>query len=82
MWPRAAALAYRCWGDGKDFETYFGQRRAQLEALGITIREIDAGQRVNIAHLGIGEYHRGFDTAEIMQFLEESAIAGEVAEFN
>ena len=46
------------------------------------IREIDPGQRVNIAHLGIGEYHRGFDTTQIMQFLEDSAIAGEVAEFN
>ena len=82
MWPRAAALAYRCWGDGKDFETYFEQRRAKLEALGVTIREIDPKQRINITHLGIGDYYRGFDTAQMMQALEESAIAGEVAEFN
>ena len=82
MWPRAAALAYRCWGDGKDFETYFAERRAQLEALGVTIREIDPLKRLNIKHLGIGPYYRGFDTAQMMQALEESAIAGEVAEFN
>jgi hexosaminidase len=82
MWPRAAALAFRCWGEGQDFETYFAQRRAELEALGVTIREIDPKQRINIAHLGIGDYYRGFDTAQMMQALEESAIAGEVAEFN
>jgi hexosaminidase len=82
MWPRAAALAFRCWGDGKDFESYFGQRRAKLEALGITIREFDPAKRLNIKHLGIGEYYRGFDTAQMMKTLEESAIAGEVAEFN
>jgi hexosaminidase len=82
MWPRAAALAFRCWGEGQDFETYFEQRRAKLEALGVTIREFDPKQRMNIAHLGIGDYYRGFDTAQMMQALEESAIAGEVAEFN
>ncbi len=82
MWPRAAALAYRCWGDAKDFETYFAERRSQLEALGVTIREIDPLKRLNIKHLGIGPYYRGFDTAQMMQALEESAIAGEVAEFN
>jgi hexosaminidase len=82
MWPRAAALAYRCWGDGKDFETYFAERRSQLEALGVTIRENDPLKRLNIKHLGIGPYYRGFDTAQMMQALEESAIAGEVAEFN
>ena len=64
------------------FETYFEQRRAKLEALGVTIREIDPKQRINITHLGIGDYYRGFDTAQMMQALEESAIAGEVAEFN
>jgi hypothetical protein len=32
--------------------------------------------------LGIGPYFRGFETAQMMQTLEESAIAGEVAEFN
>ena len=82
MWPRAAALAFRCWGDGDSFEDYFDQRREKLEALGVTIREINPEKRLNIAHLGIGEYYRGFDTAQMMQTLEESAIAGEVAEFN
>lgn len=79
MWPRAAALAFRCWSDEKDFESYFNKRRPQLEKLGVTIREIDPLKRVNIAHLGIGKYFRGFDTAHMMQTLEKSAIAGEVA---
>jgi len=79
MWPRAAALAFRCWSEVQDFEIYFNKRRPQLEALGVTIREIDSAKRVNIAHLGIGDYYRGFDTAQMMQALEKSAIAGEVA---
>jgi hexosaminidase len=79
MWPRAAALAFRCWSEDQDFESYFNKRRPQLEALGVTIREIDPVKRVNIAHLGIGDYYRGFDTAQMMQALEKSAIAGEVA---
>ena len=82
MWPRAAALAFRCWGDGDSFEDYFDQRREKLEALGVTIRDPDPLKRVDITHLGIGPYYRGFDTAQMMQALEESAIAGEVAEFN
>jgi hexosaminidase len=41
MWPRAAALAFRCWGDGDSFEDYFDQRREKLEALGVTIRDPD-----------------------------------------
>jgi len=79
MWPRAAALAFRCWSGEKDFESYFNQRRSQLDALGVTVREIDPLKRANIAHLGIGKYYRGFDTAEMMETLEKSAIAGEVA---
>jgi hexosaminidase len=79
MWPRAAALAFRCWSDEEDFESYFNKRRPQLDALGVTIREIDPLKRANIAHLGIGEFYKGFDTAEMMQTLEKSAIAGEVA---
>ena len=54
MWPRAAALAFRCWGDGDSFEDYFEQRREKLEVLGVTIREINPKKRLNIAHLGIG----------------------------
>ena len=79
MWPRAAALAFRCWSDEEDFESYFNKHRPQLEALGVTVREIDPLKRANISHLGIGKYYRGFDTAEMMQTLEKSAIAGEVA---
>ena len=79
IWPRAAALAFRCWSNEKDFESYFNQRRPQLDALDVTIREIDPLKRANIAHLGIGKYYRGFDTAEMMKTLEKSAVAGEVA---
>ena len=79
MWPRAAALAYRCWGEGRDFESYFAERRQRLEKLDVTIRDVDPLKRVKIAHLGIGPYDRGFDTASMMEALEKSAVAGEVA---
>ena len=79
MWPRAAALAFRCWGEGEDFESYFGKRKTKLDALGVTIRDLDPLKRAKIAHLGIGAYYRGFDTASMMEALEKSAVAGEVA---
>ncbi len=79
MWPRAAALAFRCWGEGKDFESYFAERKPKLEGLGVTIRDLDPLKRAKIAHLGIGAYNRGFDTASMMEALEKSAVAGEVA---
>lgn len=79
MWPRAAALAFRCWGEGEDFESYFAERRPKLDALGVTIRDLDPLKRAKIAHLGIGDYYRGFDTASMMETLEKSAVAGEVA---
>ncbi len=79
MWPRAAALAFRCWGEGEDFESYFGKRKPKLDALGVTIRDLDPIKRAKIAHLGIGAYYRGFDTASMMEALEKSAVAGEVA---
>ena len=79
MWPRAAALAYRCWGEGKDFESYFAERKPLLEKLDVTIRDVDPLKRAKIAHLGIGPYDRGFDTASMMEALEKSAVAGEVA---
>jgi len=79
MWPRAAALAFRCWGSGDDFKSYFDGRRGELDALGVTIREFDPLKRANISDLGIGAYYRGFDTASMMETLEKSAIAGEVA---
>ena len=79
MWPRAAALAFRCWGEGEDFESYFAERKPKLDALGVTIRDLDPLKRAKIAHLGIGDYYRGFDTASMMETLEKSAVAGEVA---
>jgi hexosaminidase len=79
MWPRAAALAYRCWGEGKDFESYFAERKLLLEKLEVTIRDMDPLKRAKIAHLGIGPYYHGFDTASMMEALEKSAVAGEVA---
>jgi hexosaminidase len=79
MWPRAAALAFRCWSNEDDFESYFNKRRPQLEELGVTIREIDPLKRANIAHLGTGAFYKGFDTREMMSALEKSAEAGEVA---
>jgi hexosaminidase len=79
MWPRAAALAFRCWGQGRDFESYFADRKPKLAALGVTIRDLDPLKRAKIAHLGIGDYYRGFDTTSMMETLEKSAVAGEVA---
>ena len=79
MWPRAAAVAFRCWGEGKNFESYFAERKPRLDALGVIIRDLDPLKRAKIAHLGIGAYYRGFDTASMMEALEKSAVAGEVA---
>lgn len=79
MWPRAAALAFRCWSGEKDFERYFNKRRPQLEALEVTIRDLDPLKRTNISHLGTGHFYKGFDTREMMSALEKSAEAGEVA---
>jgi hexosaminidase len=79
MWPRAAALAFASWGVGDDFMQYFNERRAGLDSLGITIREIESQKRKNIADLGIGKYYPGFPVASMMQKLEESAASGEIA---
>lgn len=79
MWPRAAALAFAAWGEGDDFMQYFNDRRAGLDLLGVTIREMDPLKRKNIADLGIGKYYPGFPVASMMQKLEESAASGEIA---
>lgn len=79
MWPRAAALAFAAWGEGNDFMQYFNERRAGLDLLGVTIREIEPQKRKNIADLGIGKYFPGFPVASMMQKLEESAASGEIA---
>ena len=79
MWPRAAALAFKCWSGQENFEHYFNSRKKKLIDLGITIRDVDPLKRINISHLGVGPYFRGFDTSEMMQSLENSAMSGEVA---
>ena len=79
MWPRAAALAFAAWGDGNDFMQYFNDRRAGLDLLGVTVREIDPLRRKNISNLGIGKFHPGYPVTSMMQKLEESAASGEVA---
>jgi hexosaminidase len=79
MWPRAAALAYRCWGTGESFAEYFHERKKALIDLGVTINDGSKIVQQRISKLTVGEYHRGFDTTEMMQKLEESAVAGEVA---
>lgn len=80
MWPRAAALSFAAWGEGEDFMQYFNDRRAGLDSLGITIREIDPSRRENICHLGIGKYHPGYPITSMMQKLEESAASGDIAQ--
>jgi hypothetical protein len=79
LWPRAAALAFAAWGDGDDFMQYFNERRADLDSLGITIREIEPLRRKSISNLGVGKYHPGYPVTSMMQKLEESAASGEVA---
>jgi hexosaminidase len=79
MWPRAAALAFAAWGDDDDFMQYFNERRADLDSLGITIREIEPLGRKTIGDLGVGKYHPGYPVTSMMQKLEESAASGEVA---
>jgi hypothetical protein len=58
---------------------YFKERRAGLDLLGVTIREIDSLERKNISDLGIGKFHPGYPVTSMMQKLEESAASGEVA---
>lgn len=82
MWPRAAALAFRCWGDSDNFLDYFNARKEGLQNLGITIRALEPGEREKVNHLGIGLFHPGFQISEIVETLEKSAIEGEVATFN
>lgn len=79
MWPRAAALAYRCWGIGESFAEYFDERKKALIDLGVTINDGSNTVQQRISKLSVGEYYRGFDTKEMMHKLEESAVAGEVA---
>jgi len=80
MWPRAAALAFRCWGDGDSFESYFEGKKDRLLELGVVLREIDPSKRLNIAHLGIGEYHEGHPIKRMVEAFEKSASEGEIAQ--
>lgn len=79
MWPRAAALAFRCWGEGDSFESYFESKKVQLLDLGVAIRDLDPSKRLNIAHLGIGDYHEGHPIKRMVEAFEKSASAGEIA---
>jgi hypothetical protein len=80
MWPRAAALAFRCWGDGDSFESYFEDKRDRLLDLGVAIRDLDPSKRLKIAHLGIGEYHEGHPIKRMVEAFEKSASEGEIAQ--
>lgn len=79
MWPRAAALAYRCWGTGESFESYFEAKKSELTKLGVAIRDLDPKDRLNIAALGTGEFHPGYAVGAMVESLKKSAALGEVA---
>lgn len=79
MWPRAAALAYRCWGEAQSFENYYSSRLPQLEALGVKHRSMDAATRIGSKELGTASFFKGHDVHAMMHELEESAAKGEVA---
>jgi hexosaminidase len=65
--------------DPTHLEYMMWPRAADLDLLGITIREIDPLRRKNISDLGIGKFHPGYPVTSMMQKLEESAASGEVA---
>lgn len=80
MWPRAAALAFRCWGKGDSFESYFESKKDQLLDLGVAFRDLDPSKRLHIANLGIGEYHEGHPIKRMVEAFEKSASVGEIAQ--
>lgn len=79
MWPRAAALAFACWGEGESFEEYFAERRQRLSEIGINIREEDPGKRKDQSALGIGSFHPGYPVADVISKLASAASRGVVA---
>lgn len=79
MWPRAAALAFACWGEGESFEEYFAERKQRLSEIGINIREEDPGKRKDQSALGIGPFHPGYPIADVISELASAASRGVVA---
>lgn len=79
MWPRAAALAFACWGEGNNFEEYFSERRQKLSEIGVNIREEDPRQRKDQSSLGIGKFHPGYPIAAVRSELANAASRGLVA---
>ena len=79
MWPRAAALAFACWGEGNNFEEYFSERRQKLSEIGVNIREEDPSKRKDQSSLGIGEFHPGYPIAAVRSELANAASRGLVA---
>jgi len=79
MWPRAAALAFTCWSEEDDFEKYFNSRKNSLLDLGVAIREPNPAERIDISHLGIGSFYKGYEIKEMVQAFEKSAAKGEIA---
>jgi len=43
------------------------------------IRRSDSSSRIDILHLGVGEFHKGYLADSMMKALEELALAGEIA---
>jgi hexosaminidase len=79
MWPRAAALAFACWGEGESFEEYFAEHKQRLSEIGINIREEDPGKRKDQSALGIGPFHPGYPIADVISELASAASRGVVA---
>lgn len=79
MWPRAAALAFACWGEGDNFEEYFEERKLRLLEIGVNIRAEDPELRGDQSNLGIGPYHPGYPVADVISELASAATRGVVA---
>jgi len=79
IWPRAAALAYRCWGEGDSFENYYLSRLPKLEAMGIKYRSLETEGRLTSSELRTAPFFTGHDVKAMMHELETSAAKGEVA---
>lgn len=79
VWPRAAALAFACWGEGESFEEYFAERKQRLSEIGVNIREEDPKKRKDQSALGIGPFHPGYPVAAVIKELASAASRGVVA---
>jgi hexosaminidase len=79
MWPRAAAMAFACWGVGDNFEKYFEERKQRLLKIGVNIRSEDPKLRGDQSKLGIGPFHPGYPVADVISELASAASRGVVA---